>query len=265
MTSILLRKTLRDHAKPLLWWSAALLSTFALELWAYPATQQATSELHAIVDAYPDAMRKMLRIDDYTSGTGFLKGEMFSMMVQFVFIAIGAAFGAGATAAEEERGTADALLTLPVSRRRILAVKMLALPLAYLALMAVTVLLLAAGMPWFGLEASLGNITIALVAAALLGMHCAGFAYLVGVHAGKRPVASGAAVGVAVASFMIYGLAPVSTAFETLNRFAPWEWAFGGDPLRNGADLPRYGVLVGTTMVLYGLAFRAFDRRDIAI
>ena len=68
----------------------------------------------------------MFRMEDYTSGPGFLSTELYSMILPLVLIAVGATFGASATADEEEKGTADLLFSMPISRSKIMASKMAA-------------------------------------------------------------------------------------------------------------------------------------------
>lgn len=259
----LVQKTLRDHAKPTAWWTAALLLMFVTELWAYPYVLDATTEMRNMVEAYPEALRKMFRMDDYYSGTGFLGTEMFSFMVQLVFIAIGASFGANATAGEEERGTADVLMALPITRRALLAGKMAALPIAFAGIAAAILIVLGVGMPMVDMEASLGNLAIATIASAMLGLFGAGCAYALGAVTGRRGVALGASIGVSLVSWIIYSLAPLVSAFDKVVDFTPWQWAFGNDPLNNGADLPHLALLAAVTVALYGTALWAFERRDI--
>jgi len=260
----LVRKTLRDHSKPTLWWTFGLLAMFAVELWAYPYITDSTTEMRKIVEAYPEAMRKMFRMDDYFSGAGFLGTEMYSFMVQLVFIALGGAYGAAASAGEEDRGTADVLLGLPVTRRQVLMSKMLALPIAFAAVTAAVIALLAVGTPLAGLDASLWNIMIATIAAALLGLFSAGFAYLLGALTGRRGLALGASIGVSMISFIVFSLAPMVSAFDRVIDFVPWQWAFGNSPLNNGADLPHLALLLACSLALMAAALWAFDRRDIS-
>ncbi len=61
---------------------------------------------------------------DYTSPAGYLGIELFSLMVPLLLIIAAVATGAAAIAGEEERGTLDLLLSLPLTRRRVTAEKL---------------------------------------------------------------------------------------------------------------------------------------------
>jgi len=75
-------------------------------------------------------------MEDYTSGAGYLSTELFCMMLPLIFISIGASWGANAIVQEEERRTTDILLTLPISRVRVLSVKITAAVIAQVLLAA---------------------------------------------------------------------------------------------------------------------------------
>lgn len=259
----MLRKTLRDHSRLVGWWGFGLFAMFALELVAYKSFINSFSGMQAMIDAMPEAFKTMFRMEDYGTPSGFLGTELYSFITQMVFIAVGAAFGAAATAGEEDRGTADTLLSLPVTRHSILLAKMLALLVATAALCLGIVLFMAVAMPLASMEASLWNIGVASACAGLLGLVAAGFAYLFGAWSGRRGLALGAATAVSIASFLVYSLAPLVTMFDKVIPYVPWQWAFGNNPLKNGADWPHMGLLGLLTLALFAAAIWRFERRDI--
>jgi ABC-2 type transport system permease protein len=184
--------------------------------------------------------------------------------VELVFIAIGASFGAAATAGEEDRGTADVLLGLPVTRTQVLVSKLVALITAEFAVGTLFVGFLWLAMPLADMDASLANIAVTTLACVLLGLFCGGCAYALGAFTGKRGLALGASIGVAIVSFLVYSLAPMIDALDKVVNFVPWQWTMGGDPLNNGANATHLGLLLGTTVALFATAVICFRRRDIA-
>ena len=260
----LVRKTLRDHWKITAAWTLGLILMGAAELWAYTFMSTAGPGAQQFIDAFPESMRKMFRMEEYFSGPGFLGTELYSFMVELAFIAIGASFGAAATAGEEDRGTADVLFGLPIPRTRILLSKMLALVVAEVGVGAAFVAFLWATMPLANMQASITNVAITTMNCALLGMFCAGCAYALGAFTGKRGLALGAAIAVAIVSFVVYSLAPMVDALDTVVNFVPWQWTMGSDPLRTGADPAHLLLLSGTTAALFAIAVFGFRRRDIA-
>ena len=137
---VLLLKTARDHWRSYLVWTIGLLAMVGIQLSVYPTVRSSAAGLATFLDNYPEALKQIFRMEDYTSGAGYLSTELFSMMLPLIFISIGASWGANATAQEEECRTADILLTLPISRVRVLSTKITTAILAQVLLAAVTVL-----------------------------------------------------------------------------------------------------------------------------
>ncbi len=259
----LLLKTWRDRWRGLLAWTTGLILITAVELWVYPSIRDTGDGMEALVEGFPEAMQEMFSLSDMTSGAGFLKVEMFSIIVPLVFIAVGASWGAGGTADEEEKGTADLLLTLPVSRLAVLATKGIAtiLVLVGLTVVLALTLIIGAGMVDLGVEAS--SLVAACVMSGLLGVLYAGLGFAVGAATGRRGVAMGAAFTLAIAGFLLYSLAPLVESFDAINPVNPFQWALGGDPLVNGIDVGYAVSLLLLSALLFAGAVLAFRRRDI--
>jgi ABC-2 type transport system permease protein len=188
---------------------------------------------------------------------------MFSVLVPFVFVGLGASWGAGATASEEERGTADLLLTLPVSRDRVLLSKLVAMVTAIGALALLLWGILLIGARSAGLDIGTSELLSGCLAVAMLGCLYAGVGLLAGALTGRRAVALGVAVGLAVAAFLLYSLGPLVSGLEPWLRVTPFQWALGNEPLRNGLSLGYAGLLAGFPVGLYFSATFAFRHRDI--
>jgi ABC-2 type transport system permease protein len=121
----LVARALADRWRSLLVWTVGLVVMAAAQLSVYPSVQQSGESMQAFVDQWPEAFREAFGLEAYGTGPGYLNAELFSLLVPLVLIAVAVGAAAAATAGEEERGTADLLLSLPVSRTRVLAAKTL--------------------------------------------------------------------------------------------------------------------------------------------
>jgi ABC-2 type transport system permease protein len=260
----LLLKAWRDHWKGTTVWTIGLVLLVAVEQWVYPSIRDSAAGMAQLIEAYPEAMRAMFRMEDYTSGTGFLNVELFSIMVPIAFIAIGASWGSTATADEEERGTADLLLTFPVSRTQVIVTKMIAAVVTLLALALVLWVSLLVGNRLIDVDIGLGNLLSTCLLQALLGILFCGVGFLVGAVTGRRGIALGVAITLALAAFLAYSLAPMAEGFERLNPVNPFAWTLGGNPLVNGLDAGYALRLAVVALVLFACSVLAFRRRDIA-
>lgn len=255
-------RTLQDRWRSTAGWGLGLVLMATLQLAVYPSVARSTANMQAFVDEWPEAFRQAFNLDAYTTGSGFLNAELFSMMVPFVLIAV-AVTGAAATAGEEERGTADLLLSLPVSRPRVLTAKVLATLVNVLLVATAVFVTLAIGAPLVDLEVSMAGLAGALVMTVLLACVFGAIALLVATVSGKRAAAIGAGVGLALAAFLLNVLAPMADWLQSWQNASPFHWALGEDPLLNGVALGMAGLMLVVALAVGAAAVIAYQRRDI--
>ncbi|HEY3293777.1 MAG TPA: ABC transporter permease subunit [Candidatus Nanopelagicaceae bacterium] len=260
---VLLLKTARDHWRSYLIWTLGLVAMVGIQLSVYPTIRSSAAGLATFLDNYPEALKQIFRMEDYTSGAGFLSTELFSMMLPLIFISIGASWGANATAQEEERRTADILLTLPISRERILGIKITTAILAQVLLAVVTVLSLVIGIRFVDLSLGTSKIIAGALTGTLLGILFNSVATFMGAAWGKRSVALGGAIGLAIAGFLFFSLAPLVDTFERITPINPFQWTLGSRPLYDGIDVGYTAFSLVFSLVLYVASLFVFRRRDI--
>ena len=260
---VLLLKTFRDHGRAFFFWTLGLLAMVAMTVSVYPTVHSSSAGLATFLNNYPQALKQIFRMQDYTTGPGYLSTELFSLMLPLVFISIGSSWGSNATAQEEERRTADILLTLPISRVRILCTKIVAAILAQILLAVVVVLLLVIGIRFVNLSIGTSKIIAGALTGVLLGILFNSVATLMGAIWGKKSIALGGAIGLALPAFLIYSLAPLVKAFDYITSFNPFDWTVGSRPLFNGIDIGYTLWSLLLTIVLYSASLYVFKRRDI--
>lgn len=260
---VLFLKTARDHWRSYLIWTLGLLAMVGVQLSVYPTVRSSAAGLSTFLDNYPEALKQIFRMEDYTSGAGFLSTELFSMMLPLVFISIGASWGANASAQEEERRTADILLTLPISRVRILSIKITTAILSQVLLATTLVLSLAIGIRFVDLPLGTIKIMAGALTGALLGILFNAVATFLGAAWGKRSIALGGAIGLAIAGFLFFSLAPLVDTFERITPINPFQWTLGSRPLFEGVDVGYTMFSLVLAMALYVASLVVFRRRDI--
>lgn len=259
----LMNRTLRDRWRSTFGWGLALVMMAILQLSVYPSVARSSENMQAFVDEWPDAFRQAFNLDAYTTGAGFLNAEMFSMMVPLVLIAVATTSAAAATAGEEERGTADLLLSMPISRARVMLAKVLAGLVALTAVAGATFLTLLVGAPLVDLDVSADHLGSAVIMAMLLALVFGAVTLTLAAVTGRRTVALGAGVGLALSAFLLNALAPMASWLEPWQKASPFRWALGDDPLVNGLDVPMAALMVTVVAVLVGVALLAYERKDI--
>jgi ABC-2 type transport system permease protein len=185
------------------------------------------------------------------------------MLVPLVFIAVGASWGAAATAGEEESGTADLLLTLPLPRSRIILAKMVATVGVLVVMAIILTLTLVIGGRLLDLNLPTDHLIAATTASALLGLVFAGLGYLIGAGTGRRAAALGASIALAIGGYLLFSLAPLADALERTLPYNPFQWSIGADALLHGWNLDYLLRLVAACTVLLTASVLTFQRRDI--
>lgn len=261
--STLTLRTLRERWRSTFGWGLGLALIAVLQLTVYPSVAKSSQSMQAFVDEWPEAFRQAFNLDAYTTGAGFLNAEMFSMMIPLVLIGVVTGSAAAATAGEEERGTADLLLSMPVSRRRVMLSKVLATLINVGLIAGATFLTLLIGAPLVDLDVAVAHLAAGMIMTVLLALVFGSVTLLLGAITGHRAVALGAGVALALGAFLLNALAPMATWLEPWQQASPFQWALGDNPLVNGVDLPMAILMVLVAVVLVILSSFAYERRDI--
>ncbi|TCN28318.1 ABC-2 type transport system permease protein [Kribbella orskensis] len=255
-------KTLYDQRRGLAGWSAAILILVGLESALWPSMRELT-DLQEIYSKLPEELGKLFDLQSMTTGPGFLNAELFTLLLPALFLVYGIGHGARSVAGEEEDGTLDLLLVMPITGARIVVQKALALftclfTLGLALFVATTSMSLV-----FDVGISAGQAASGSLAMTLLGAEYGALALAVGAIFGRRSTAIGVASAAATAAYVLYAAGLMIDAVEPWRPLSPFDQALTGGPL--GADLPAaYLWLVGGAAALVLIAMPALDGRDIA-
>lgn len=261
--SALFVKSLRDHWRSIAGWTSGVVALVVIQLSVYPTVRSSSGDWSQLVDTFPEVFKKVFRIEDYASEQGYLTTELLSFVVPFLFIGLGASWGARATTEDEEAGTADILLSLPLSRTSIIVTRMMA-AVATVSIMATAfVLALIVGTAILDFSIAVDRYVAAGVVLAILGWLLTSVASLVGALTGRRGAAVGVSMGAAVGAFVLYSLAPLVGALDRILRFNPLQWTLGSVPLNDGIDARYVALTLGLTVLAGAAAVLVYRRRDI--
>ena len=232
----------------------------------YPSIA-AITEIRDIFERLPEAFRVMFAPGglDITTPEGFLATEFFSIIGPLLFFAYTIAIGGSATAGEEERGTIDLLMSLPVPRWRVVLEKYISVAVGTVILGAGLLLGIAAGAFAAGVDLRYDGIGAIVASAILLGLLFGALALFVGALTGRRTFSIGVAFALAVASYLVYSLSALVDLIKPLRPVSPFTYYIGGNPLVNGLDPTNIAVLTGATLAFLVLALVAFQRRDLRV
>jgi ABC-2 type transport system permease protein len=267
MMLAVLRQAVRRRRTSLLWWSLGLVGVVGLLAVAYPTVRD-NRELDRTFAGLPPGVQGLLGLGGQTtltSPTGYLNSQFFANLLPVMLLVFAVGVAAWAIGGDEAAGTLELLLANPVSRARVAAERAGALLVLLAALTAVCAAALVAMAPAVGLDHDLPaeRLLAATVASALLALVFAAVAFAVGAATGSRPVAVAAASAVAVAGFVVQGLAQQVQALRPVQAVSPWHWLLASDPLRNGLVWRAWLLPLASTAVLVLLGTIQFQHRDL--
>jgi ABC-2 type transport system permease protein len=262
MLSTVYLKSLRDQRRALIGWSIGLVSLVLLESAMWPSIRD-MPDLTAFLNNYPEAMRKLFNLEDFSTGTGFFNVELFSMVLPLLFIIFAVGRGARLIAGEEEAGTLDVLLVTPASPARLVVSQAAALASALAGLGAVLWIAGMACSAAFGLDLGATELALASLTMVLLGVEFGWLALAFGAVTGRRSVALAVPAVGAVAAYVLYVAGELVDGVRPWQALSPFQQALADGPLGAGW---RSGYLWMPFMavVAVALAIPLFDRRDIA-
>lgn len=256
-------RALEDHGRSLVGWLIGL-ALFSLVMLAVYPTIHGNEQMSKLLDAYPEALRKLFAITDYTSGPGYLRAEVFSFFVPLLVSLFAILWGADLIAGEEDRRTIDILLSNPVSRRRVVVEKWLALVAGTLVLGASVLLVLGLLGPAFDLHVGWVPLSSEVLGTTLMAIAFGSVALFVGSATGSRAAGLGAGAAVTVASYLLSSLPALVGWLTPVRPLSLWWQAIGVDPLTNGFLWWRQGIVALAACTFAGLAAAAFSKRDLA-
>jgi ABC-type transport system involved in multi-copper enzyme maturation permease subunit len=260
-TSVFL-KTLRDFRVAIFGWGTGLGVAIALVLVAYPFMLSTPEAKQAFVDSAKDFGFFWEPIAVSSPG-GF---AMFKLGPDLVFPAIwGLLAGSRLLRGEEERGSLEALLSLPRSRKRIAWEHLAALGIALLLIGMLIGVLTWLGGTSINADFSLADALIFGLNTSLVSAVFAALALFISQFTHKRRTAAGVTGALFGCAIVLNSLAHMAPGLETLARFSP-VYYFG----LSKAIVPRYGANAGAMVVLASLTaifalagITLFLRRDI--
>jgi ABC-2 type transport system permease protein len=259
-------KSLRDLRRSFAWWTIGLAGYVALIASVYPTVRD-NPDLEKLVESYPEALKAFVAFGgqfDFTSAAGYLGSELFSFMMPALFLVAAVGHGAGTLAGEEERGTIDLLLSSPLSRTRVALEKLAAMCVELAALGAVLWLALWVGARAFSMEVSVAHLASATALLVVLALAYGAIAFMVAAATGRKTLAIGLTVALAVGAYLVNSLASLVEVLEPFQKATPFYHYAVADPLRQGLDPWHTLFLLAVGAVAAAAGVLLFDRRDLA-
>ena len=258
----LIRHELKQAWKALLIWTLSIGAFIVICLFMYPEMRTQTESISSIFSSM-GAFSAAFGLDvlDYGSLKGFYGIECGSIL------GIGGALfaalaGIGALAGEEKDGTAEFLLTHPLSRAEIVTKKLIAVMIQIVALNVAVYLMAIGSIAAVGEAVPWKEVTILHLAFFLMQVEIA--CLCLGISAFLWRGGIGIGLGLAIALYFLNIIANLTDKADALKFLTPFGYADGAEILSKGA-IHGLRLLVGMAAAACGvvLAYWKYCRKDI--
>lgn len=262
MISTVFTKTLWDFRRGLLGWGLGVALTVGLMAALWPSL--AGVDYDSLLSQYPDALKDLFNIREMGTGWGFLNAELFSIVLPAMFIVFAVSRGARLVAGEEEEGTLETLVSLPLLRTRLLLEKAAALAVSIVVLGLVLLAASLVSTTAAGMDVAVRYQVNGALSMSLLGVEFGLLSLALSAATGRRALTVGVGSGLALAAYLLFLAAGLVEELRSYRVLSPFYQATRNGPL--GQDLP----LIALSMPAVGLfavaiAIPVFERRDLRV
>jgi ABC-2 type transport system permease protein len=244
-------------------WGLSLAALVVMTVAFWPAFQDQT-ELADLLEGIPEPMIEAFGMTDFTSPAGYLRGNLYAIMVPLFLAIAGVLLMNGQTASDEDAGRMEQYLAQPVSRQAVFAGRVVSVATWVVLIGLLLLVAQVASNAVFVLDIAMDRLLATVVLCVLIGLLHAGLAAFVAGLTGRPGLVLAIGMLVAVFGYVAAALFPLSDLLEPWKAVSPWDWALGHDPLVNPTEPWRYLALAAPAVVLAALGAWAFGRRDVA-
>lgn len=254
---------LREQRRGLVLWSIAVAAVSAIYVGFWPAMGDA-GDIEAFVENMPAGLVEALGYDDIATPAGYLRSTIFGLLGPALLLVFAIGTGARLIAGGEEDGTLELELTAPVSRRRVLCERVLALWLGTAVLAAAVTLVAVALGAVVDLDVPTARVVATGLGLLLLALGFGTVALGIGAATGRRAHALAGGAGAAVAAFVLDAIGPLVGA-GWMTTVSPFSWYLEPNPLAAGLGGAGLVGLLAVPLAAAGVALVMLNRRDLMV
>lgn len=263
---MLLKKELRNNLKSFIIWNSIVVGFILIMIAIYPSFTKDMSAMNDMLKVIPENMLKAFNMDiiDFSSILGWYatEGYMFATILGGCFSAI---LAASIISKEESDKTAEFLLTKPISRKKIVSIKMLTVLIYILAFNFTISLVTLIG---FTSVETLNFTRWALISIGptLLCLTFASISFFISCFVIKARKVMTTSIGLVLGTYLLNMLSSFSKEIKFLKYITPYEYVNTKYMiLYNKIPIGYLGLMFLIIIVSVLLTYRIYDKKDIEI
>ena len=244
-------------------WSVALAWMLGICIIIYPEMQTQMGDIGAMfsdMGAFSDAFgMDMLNFGEFMGYFGVEIGNTLGLGGAL----LAGIVGVTALSKEERDGTAELLLTMPVSRTRIVAEKLLFSAFHILVVNLACVIVSVVGILAISVEADAGKIALIFLANFIMQLEIMAITF--GISAFVKKGAMGIGIGISFGLYFLNILANLADEIEFVGKITPFGYANSGYIIEYG-KIELLPLIIGIILAALGIAvaFEKYTKKDIA-
>lgn len=261
-------ETLKQTWKPMVYWGLGLAAMALLTVLMVPLFDM--QSVATLLESFPPVILAMVGIGEelaiFTTNEGFVAVGFFGKSA-LVFAVYPVVMGMRISANEEDDGTSDVLLSLPISRAQVMVEKFAAYAVSIVGVVVLIYLGLYVGVTLGGVDLvveRLAEVTFYLIPLMIFIMAAT---TLVAVLARRRTVTLGLVTAFVIISYMLQtiGAAAEGTVAETVGAISFLTYYNAGEILTQGFIWPHIAGFAGLSALMLLAALYRYEQREIAV
>lgn len=265
---MIFKREFMKNIKSLIIWSTVLGGLILVMLSVFPQFAENQNAMKQMLEAYPDAMKKMFGMDKLDFGTilGYYGVEIYVMttLIGSIYAAI---LASNIVAKETSEKTIEFLLSKPVLRREIITQKVLAVATNVVLLNVIIVILSVIGFQ-FSKDVEVPMKTFALLCAAttMLHMTFAAVSFLLSSIMRKTRNIVSISMGIVFIQYFFHIMSGVSDKLESFKHISLFSYVDSANIIINDVFELKY-VLIMTTIIILSIlcSFMIYQKKDITV
>lgn len=267
MITIFLR-TIKDKKLSLAIYCSASLGFLWMYISIFPSLASQFDNLKEYLESFPKAFMDAFGIDaeTFTTFEGYIGSEQFSFVWPIMLIALVGAYGANAIATEAEKGTAEILLSLPISRTKIYVSRLLAGIVIVTIFSAISILSAAPIAELYNISYKFDNFVSLFLLACTFGYAVLGISLLFSAIFSEKGKAIFATTGLLIGMYVLFIVSALQEKLSDL-KYISFFYYFSPSKVLAHNTVPENAHLVFISVFVLAslLAGYWFNRRDISV
>lgn len=270
MTGAIFTEQLKQSWRQMLYYGIGL-AFLAFYMFAMNQDSSLAESYGELLGAMPPAMLEMLGVGDIAEGVltpeGFIAfgALLYGNIIMVVFAVAG---GLNIIASEEDSGSIDVLLALPIPRWQVIIEKYLAYSILILGVAFIQYAGFLAGRMVTPVEVvvDMNKLLMGVINEIPAGLSVMAITVFFTSIFSRKAISTGVASGFMLVSYVLFTMGNLLTedsAGKIIGNFSIWTYFDSQMVMRDGLQVANVGLLLGLAIAFLALSVFAFERRDV--